>query len=331
MAEAYQGLLAIGDPHVEPRIPGFRKDDYPRVILDKLRWCLGYARENALLPAILGDLFHLPRDNPNWILCELIELFSTPVIAVYGNHDCRENAVNEHDSMSVLIRSGRLRILRQGDTWEGRMSGRRVIVGGTPWGLPVPGSVPAGDALVFWLAHHDVAVPGYEDQGRFKPHEIPGIDVVINGHIHRHLEEVSVGRTTWLTPGGISRRNRSDATREHKPAALRIDVSPSGWQRRMVEVPHAPFDAVFYPDVEGAAETPSGSAFVAGLAELQARRTESGAGLMSFLEKNLSGIDTAVAEEIIKLAREVTQDAQEQGSTTGNGQADDRDADRALR
>ena len=52
MADPYVGLLAIGDPHLEGRQPGFRKDDYPNVILDKLAWCLEYAEANRLLPAI---------------------------------------------------------------------------------------------------------------------------------------------------------------------------------------------------------------------------------------------------------------------------------------
>jgi hypothetical protein len=175
----------------------------------------------------------------------------------------------------------------------------------------------SADSLVFWLAHHDVAVPGYEDQGRFKPSEIPGIDVVINGHIHRHLEEVRVGRTVWLTPGGISRRNRCDANRDHVPAALRIDVSPSVWQPQMVEVPHESFDAVFYQQVVDTAEPTTGSAFIAGLAELQSRRTEAGAGLMFFLQKNLSQFEATVAEEILKLAKEVTKDGQDQERPAG--------------
>jgi len=308
----YKGLLVIGDPHVESRVPGFRKDSYPQVILNKLRWCMNYARDNALLPALLGDLFHLPRDNPNWILGDLIDLFSVPVIGIYGNHDCRENAMDENDSISVLARANRVKLLCEGEIWQGRMAGRDVIVGGTPWGKFLPDRFDGADdgsaskPLVFWLAHHDVMVPGYEEQGRFKPREIPGVDVVINGHIHRRLEEVAVGNTLWLTPGNISRRNRGDATRDHVPAVLQIDVTVSGWQRRMVEVPHEPFDAVFYEQVVKVAELAAGSAFVAGLAELQARRTETGAGLMAFLENNLPQFEKAVADEILQLAREVT-------------------------
>ena len=32
----YEGLLFVGDPHLASRVPGFRKDDYPRVALEKL-------------------------------------------------------------------------------------------------------------------------------------------------------------------------------------------------------------------------------------------------------------------------------------------------------
>jgi hypothetical protein len=49
---------------------------------------------------------------------------------------------------------------------------------------------------------------------------------------------------------------------------------------------------------------------VKGLAELQARRTQSGAGLMTFLEQNLDQFDAAVANEVLVLAKEVTLDVE---------------------
>src|SRR5437868_3468302 len=69
----FTGLLCIGDPHLASRVPGFRKDDYPRAILDKLTWAMNYARENRLLPTLLGDLFHWPRDNATRLLVQLLE------------------------------------------------------------------------------------------------------------------------------------------------------------------------------------------------------------------------------------------------------------------
>src|SRR5207244_4326389 len=122
------GILFIGDPHIASRTPGFRCDDYPRVILDKLRWCLAYARDNALRPVILGDLFHYPRDNANWLVGELAEMLNPTVLAVAGNHDMVENSLGENDSLSILVRGGHLRLL-DGEPWIGRVGGRNVVIG----------------------------------------------------------------------------------------------------------------------------------------------------------------------------------------------------------
>ena len=308
----YTGLLVIGDPHLEGRVPGFRKDDYPRVILDKLQWGLRYAQAHRLLPAILGDLFDKPRDNSTWMLGSLLDILAgTECIGLYGNHDCADPELCDHDSLSLLVKAGRLRLL-DGAPWRGSMNGCPVIVGGSSYRQRIPPRFDASNgadappALVFWLAHHDVKVPGYEEQGRIDPHEIEGVDLVINGHIHRRLEDVQAGRTLWMTPGNLSRRSRSDATREHVPSVLRIDVTEQGYTRQFVEVPHKPFDEVFHSILADTATDASDSVFVAGLAELQARRTESGAGLIAFLEKNLPQFEQPVADVIRSLAQEVT-------------------------
>jgi hypothetical protein len=160
---------------------------------------------------------------------------------------------------------------------------------------------------VIWLAHHDILIPGY-DEGRIKPYAIPGVDLLINGHIHRRLEEQICGFTRWLTPGNISRRVRNDATRTHVPAVLRIDVAPVEYTLAYVEVPHRPFDEVFHEAVLDSPVVAGESAFVTGLAELQARRTASGAGLHEFLQQNVTQFSPAVAAEIMHLAAEVSSD-----------------------
>ena len=162
------------------------------------------------------------------------------------------------------------------------------------------------EPLVFWICHHDLIVPGYELLGKIEPREIPGVDVVINGHVHHRLQTVGTGRTLWMTPGNISRRIRNGATRSQVPAVLQIDITPDGWTHRYVEVPHRPFDQVFHETVcEGPADETT-SAFVAGLAELQSRRTETGDVLTDFLDRNLSQFDDEVASQIRNLAERVS-------------------------
>lgn len=306
----YAGLLLIGDPHLEGRSPGFRKDDYPNVILSKLEWCLEYARDQRLLPAILGDLFDKPRDNPNWLLNRLLNLFKGEVIGLYGNHDVHYHPeLTLDDSLSLLVNANRIRLVSAESPWRGRIGGRDVIVGGSSYRQEIPKSfkvsTDALQPLVIWLTHHDILIPGY-DEGRIKPTELGGIDVVVNGHIHRRLEDIQAGRTLWLTPGNISRRSRNDATRVHIPAALRIDVTADGYNATHITIPHDTFDDVFHEAVVETVAESQGSAFVAGLAELQARRTASGAGLIEFLNQNLSQFEPGVAAEILKLNQEVT-------------------------
>jgi len=312
----YTGLLLIGDPHLEARQPGFRKDDYPSVILDKLAWCLEYARANALLPALLGDLFDKPRDNPNWMIVRLLDLLQGEILSLYGNHDCADPELSDHDSLSLLTKSGRLKLLSPDCVWQGTIRGREVVVGGSSYRQKIPdifkpstnGSESA--PLVLWLTHHDILIPGY-DEGRIRPRAIPGVDLVINGHIHRQLAEQRAGATRWLTPGNISRRSRNDATKSHVPSVLRIDIQQQSYDLYYVEVPHRPFDEVFHDAIVEANEVTEQSAFVSGLAELQARRTASGAGLLEFLKQNAAQFEPPVASEIMSLAQEVMQHGKE--------------------
>lgn len=307
--EPYRGILAIGDPHLEARTPGFRKDDYPQVVLGKLRWALEYAAEHALMPIILGDLFNLPRDNPNWLLGDVISLFQPPIHAVVGNHDCHDRRLSDDDSLNLLVKAGRV-ILLDSSPWKGQMNWQNVLIGGTSWGSDIPTDRSSGthdsDELTIWITHHEISLPGYEAWGHIAPHEIPGVDLVINGHIHMNLGSVRYGETVWVNPGNIARRDRSNSTQNHTPSVLAIHISSKGWHPEHIEVPHGPFDEVFYESVVDDETSGEQSGFVRGLAELQARRTETGAGLIEFLEQNLDQFDESTAAEIWDLAREVT-------------------------
>ena len=331
-----KGLLFIGDPHLEARVPGFRKDDYPQVALKKLRWCLDYAKQNELQAILLGDLFQLPQDNPNWLLSAIIETINEsigePLPAIYGNHDVRENSLKPNDSIHILFSGGHLQRLSAETPWRGTVSGRTTVVGGTVWGESIPAGLPGGGnpaELAVWITHHDILIPGYEESGRVRPKELPGIDLIVNGHIHRRLEPVSKGGTHWITAGNITRRTRSDASRDHVPAVLCLrsaeedneeDAHPpvaekfsfqsqrgQQWVIRWLTVPHKPFDSVFHPEVASeSTQSEQGSGFVADLRELTARRTDSGAGLNKFLQQHMEEFEPIVAKEIMRLADEVS-------------------------
>lgn len=318
-AAEFTGLLVIGDPHIEGRQPGFRKDDFPKTILRKIRWCLEYARKNKLLPTFLGDVFDKPRDNPTWMIGELIEmLMPYPAIGIYGNHDCADPQLNENDSLSILVKSGCLRLVSRTDYWSGEMLGRRVVIAGSSYRELVPqhfdvDAVPQGSLFderptVVWLTHHDIDIGNYKN-GKFGPFEIENVDLLINGHIHRPAEPVKKGKTTWMNPGNISRRSRSEHARHHVPTVLKVTFPESGFDVKKIEVPHEPFDLVFHESVESDDERESleASGFVTGLRPLLERKTSSGAALIEFLDLNLDSYSENVAAEIRILAKQVTE------------------------
>jgi predicted phosphodiesterase len=302
---SYNGILFIGDPHAASRVIGFRKDDYPRTVLRKLEWCLNYANEQHLLPICLGDVFNVPRDNANWLLAELITLLGDQeVYGVYGNHDVREGALAKDDSINVLLSAGVYRLITPDRPWRGMVGAQRVAVFGVSWGQAIHEvERQPGDQLVILITHHDMGFAGY-DAARISCVELPGVDIAINGHIHSRLEERVVGCTRWLNPGSIVRVRRSDITRAFVPTVLVLIPDGETPREEWIELPHQAYDLVFHEGIEE--ETPGpDSMFVRGLAELQARRTQTGAGLHEFLDQNLDQFDSDVRAEINILATEV--------------------------
>lgn len=310
----YRGLAFIGDPHLSSRVPGFRRDDYPRTALAKLQFCLERSLKDAFLPVLLGDIFDRPRDNANWLVGELLDLLSRyEVLTIYGNHDCRENTLTDDDTLSILLKSGHVQLLAPESPWRGRIAGRPVAIGGSSWGQTVPDSFPTEirsesdeeQLLVVWVTHHDLQT-SIEMRTGIKPDERPGIDIVINGHLHTRQDPVVTGKTTWLVPGSLTRLGRSETSRTQPPSFLKIDIQPDGWRPEYVEIPHEPFDDVFFEASQLPELDDLESSFVRGLTELQAHRTESGAGLVYFLEQNLPAFDEPIAQEVLALAELVT-------------------------
>lgn len=309
MNKNFKGVLCIGDPHLASKIPGFRKDDYMEAIFKKLEFALKYAEENKLLPVILGDLFHWPRDNATRLLTRLIRLFENRLIlAVTGNHDTTEQQLQDDDSLSLLAAAGRIYLLDQNGPWKGMINNVFVTIGGTSWSDRLPKSFSGGpNSLVIWIAHHNICFSNGEDLG-VKPEELPGINLLINGHIHKPMPTEVHGMTTWMNPGNISRVARSEAVKAAKPTVLKIvPITQNEWVSEVIEVPHKPFDEVFHPmnELYHSSERDGGSLFIQGLEDLESMRTEGGLGLITFIQNNINLFEKEVADVILDLVKEV--------------------------
>lgn len=291
----YAGLLFIGDPHVAASPPGYRLDDYTQAILGKLAVSLEIAQEHNLLPIILGDLFHLPRNNPNSLLVALIELFrsSHPFVLV-GNHDKHEARLTRDVSLAVIDAAMVIRLIdRPGPVCSLKVADCRVLLGASPDWTPLPRQVDRrAHDVVIWLTHHDLGFPGY-DAARVPLKEIPGVDMVVNGHVHTPKPPRHCGDTVWFNPGGIARLTLSPHTRDLTPSAF--IWRPPNRELVPVPLPHRSFTEIF-PELTGQNEQDSEqdpeSLFIKGLENLLIRKTTEGVGLKAFLEANLIPDDT---------------------------------------
>ncbi len=307
-----EGLFFIGDPHISAVPPGQRLEGFQDQVLAKIRACLDRAVELDMVPVFLGDLFHWPRENPNQLLVELIRLFGPhkPFVLV-GNHDKHQARLTADVSLAVLDAAGVVRVLADpGPAFVLDAGGVRTLVGASPDGSPLPSRFPrepGGPRYVLWLSHHGLAFPEFLDRAH-RIREIPGVDFVVNGHIHRPQATVQAGGTTWTNPGNITRLTFTRRSQTRVPAAA--IWTPGCTDLEKWPVPHLPFVQVF-PDQDFPPEEEEArgqSLFIQGLERLAWRRTREGVGLKQFLSVNLNP-ERPETGLIWELYEEVTGDA----------------------
>lgn len=288
-----RGLLFIGDAHVAATPPGHRREGYREQIMAKLAAALEAAAEGRLVPVLLGDLFHWPRENPNSLLVELIELFRPhkPVVLV-GNHDKYQARFTDDVSLAVLHAAGAVRLAAEpGPVLRLSTPQGSVILGASPDGTPIPSEFSKSDGeTVVWITHHNLSFPDFpEKQVRLR--EIPGVDLVVNGHIHRPQPPIRVGGTLWVNPGNMTRLTYARRTLERVPSAWGWRPGVEDMER--VVLPHLPFGQVFPDDQPPELDTAKPgeteeSRFLLGLERLALRRTREAEGLKEFLQANLN-------------------------------------------
>lgn len=303
------GLFLMGDPHFADTPPGQRLDGYLEQIMTKVSACLEQAEALGMVPVFLGDLFHWPRDNSNKMLVELIRMFEEydVVWALVGNHDKYQSQFTEDVSLAVLEAAGALRLMKEyGPQFVLETPQDRVLVGASPDGTPLPKSYekePSDPETVIWLSHHNIQFPEFIDRAS-SIKELPGVDWLINGHIHRPQATITKGQTTWANPGNLTRLKFTHRSMEREPAAA--IWTPGCEDLEKWVVPFERFDVVF-PDQElptPTEEAEGESNFIKGLERLAWQRTHEGVGLKQFMEDNLTR-ETPEGELIWDLYEEV--------------------------
>ena len=307
-----KGLFFIGDPHLADTPPGQRLDGYLDQIMSKLEASLEHAHALDMPVVFLGDVFHWPRDNSNKMLVELIRIFGEHpgkdnIWILVGNHDKYQSRFTSDVSLAVLEAAGVVRLMKEyGPQFVLDTGDTRALVCGSPDGTPLPKSYePEEDApdTVIWVAHHNIRFPEFIDRA-YSIKELPGIDWLVNGHIHRPQPTIRKGQTTWANPGNITRLTFTELSKVRKPAAA--IWTPGVEELEKWVIPHEPFDVVFpdqaFPVQEESSD--SESDYVKGLERLAWQRTQEGMGLKQFLVDNVQR-DTHEGALIWELYEEV--------------------------
>lgn len=243
--DAFGGLLFIGDPHVSSRRVSRRKDDYLSSVLNKLEACAQLCRERRLQAVITGDLFHRSNDNDLPMLNRLVavlQMFPSKPIVVEGNHDKGQSSLGAADALHLLAVTGVVEVAATpGLFCEFNLEGVRVLLHAYPHGCDIPHevSLPGQGAQQRYLAvavtHHDLAF-GSAYPGALALKEVPGLAMVVNGHMHATKPPVQVGETWWHNPGNIE--PLSVDLRDHVPCAWEWAPSLGVSSLRPHELPH---------------------------------------------------------------------------------------------
>ena len=233
LSAAVRGLLFIGDPHLWSFKPGRRRDaSFQKTVLGKIAQAVKISNERRLWPIFLGDLFHAPDDNDTAMLVQLarvLQQFQFKPVSLEGNHDKNDLALGEDNPLTLLGETGQIEIIGKSGAWARLVleheDGRRhdVLVGGSPYGHPLPTSFeeafgqgrPPGVDTALWLTHEDLAFEG-SYPGALPIQPIPGLDIVVNGHMHATKTPVLAEATAYYNPGNITRMSIDLA--EHVPA-----------------------------------------------------------------------------------------------------------------
>lgn len=223
-------ILFFADPHLQPKGPATRKDNYADAILGKLEQISALTfTEGVDLTVCLGDLFHHkdPSRTPYWLLnktYQILSSFDPRVRIVLGNHDLQSAgpASLDRQPVGVLIEAG---ALIHGEDLE--INGRAVtFIDHQPKILAHLREYHTvthyGGVL---LTHADITNDGRFGTISWDEASKWGYDYIIYGHMHEFIKEKKVRKTTFLSVPTVSRGAIPTIEDPKHPAVVTVDFA----------------------------------------------------------------------------------------------------------
>lgn len=220
----FKNIMFIGDPHLSSKQISKRNDDehFMYTILEKLKQCAEISHEKKSYIVFLGDIFDNDKENNVTLLTETIKVlksFYFKPCTIIGNHEKTEVDLKESNMLYALYEADLIDIIDNNkSSIQLKVNGEQIEIGGTNYGYTIPDSVKKKSTKtdkMIWITHHDLLFKeAYPNAIELK--EIKGVDIVVNGHMHKTQPKVIMQSTTWFCTGNITRQTIDTA--HHKPS-----------------------------------------------------------------------------------------------------------------
>ncbi len=230
--------IYITDTHLRASNPRSRIDDYPQVILDKIKWILDYAKKREVDVILHGGDFFDGYDVAKSIETALLKLLcnsTIPIITTIGSHDIHGYSTTtiNRSSIGILKAAEHIIVLDYGEVFRWG----NIIVVGCPHSLDLDkdsGNYFIDEDVIQDTREYTILLA----HGNLVDHELPegfdctllddvevNADLVLSGHYHpgygiyRRKDGV-----TFVNPGSVARVKATPDNRRRKPSIAYIEV-----------------------------------------------------------------------------------------------------------
>jgi DNA repair exonuclease SbcCD nuclease subunit len=256
-----RGLIIL-DSHVHYATPSGRMDDFPKVSLDKLKWCFDYAVQNKCNYIFHGgDFFHAPaqtRFYGNQVL-RLLNEYPGEIYMIPGNHDIQYLNMSwfPWSTLASLVWGKSISLLRF------KVLEEVLFIGASYFYVPSDWTVKTNHSTKVLIGHfyfQDVAFASGREM--LKKEQLDDFNYAFLGHDHKPREEVTLddGRgCRVIRPGSLARlaANEINISPDREVRIVEFEVDGDCFTWEYVDVPVAPFEEIYtYEQITKYASTP---------------------------------------------------------------------------
>ncbi len=230
--------IFLTDTHLRASNPRSRIDDYPQVILDKIKWILDYAKKREVDVILHGGDFFDGYDIAKSVEISLMNLcnqYDLHIVAPVGSHDIHGYSIDtiKRSSVGVIEAAKVIHLLDHGEVFN--FGGVSII--GCPHSVDID-QKEDGYYISEEIIQEERDYTILLAHGNLVDHELPegfdctllddaevNADLVLSGHYHpgygvyRRKDGV-----TFVNPGSVARVKATTNNRKRTPSIAYIEV-----------------------------------------------------------------------------------------------------------